>query len=161
MTIAYRLLLRFFPALDYSSHCGRTWGGFFRFDIHDETDAALYLRRFVLWRTPYGSVYLHRIVRSDRDRCLHDHPWNSLLITLWGGYREVLENGDAFRRPGCVRFMPAKTRHRVLLWHRVSDGGEVPAWTLCCVGRKVRSWGFWRRGEFIPWREFLAGDREC
>lgn len=163
-TWLYLLMLRLFPALDYSTHASKRWGGFFRFDICDERDGALYLRRFVLARTPIGSVYLHHIVRSDQDRCLHDHPWNSLLVTLWGGYEEVMPDRNVRRRPGCIRWMPAETKHRVVLYKRsaiCSDRIERPAWTICCAGRKVRSWGFWRRGQFIPWREFLDGDREC
>lgn len=168
-TWLYRALLKAFPALDYSAHAGRQWGSFFRFDICDEDTGSLYLRRFVLARTPIGSIYLHHIVRSDRDRCLHDHPWNSLIVVLWGGYKEELPEGRVRRNPGSIRLMPAETKHRVVLWNQAvigDDGrlqvlGPIPAWTLCCVGKKVRSWGFWRKGSFIPWREFLAGDREC
>jgi hypothetical protein len=33
---------------------------------------------------------VHRIMRSDHDRCLHDHPWDNLSFVLLGGYWEVL-----------------------------------------------------------------------
>lgn len=159
----YNLLLRLFPVKDYVAHRSQAWGWFFRFDICDEGDGALYLRRFVLARTPWGSVYLHHIVRSDRDRCLHDHPWNAWIAILWGGYHEELWTGDGsemfLRRTGSVRRFPAETRHRVILRDR--NGREVPAWTLCFVTRKVREWGFWQRGVWVQWRQFLNGDREC
>jgi hypothetical protein len=160
----YDWLLKLFPVKDYDAHRSAPWGWFFRFDIHDEDDGSLYLRRFVLARAPFGSVYLHHIVRSDRDRCLHDHPWNSLIAVLWGGYREELGAADGSsqlvtRRPGSIRRMSAVTRHRVLLNER--DGREVPAWTLFIVTRKVRQWGFWTPTGWVQWRTFLDGDREC
>lgn len=164
-TKLYNLLLRLFPEKNYDAHRSAPWGWFFRFDIRDEGDGSLYLRRFVLARTPWGSAYLHHIVRSDADRCLHDHPWNALIVILWGGYQEELSlpaDGRVetiLRRPGSVRRFPATTKHRVLLRER--NGREVPAWTLCLVTRKVREWGFWTPAGWMQWRTFLDGDREC
>ncbi len=46
-----------------------------------------YLHRWYLLRTePVG--ILHKFVRSDEDRALHDHPWSFIVIPLWGGYVE-------------------------------------------------------------------------
>ena len=33
------------------------------------------LRWFVIPRNPVFNIYLHRFLRSDDDRALHDHPW--------------------------------------------------------------------------------------
>lgn len=156
----YRWLLQRFPVLDYEQHALAEQGGY-RVDIHDEADGSLYLRRFVARKAPARSIYLHHIVRSDRDRCLHDHPRDFLIIVLWGGYWEHLPEGrKKWRGPGSVRRMPAETRHRVQLRAR-RDGSEIPAWTLCVVGKKTRDWGFWQRDRWVPWRTFLNGDREC
>lgn len=35
------------------------------------------------------NVYLHRMLRDDDDRALHDHPWWFVSIILWGGYIEI------------------------------------------------------------------------
>lgn len=36
-------------------------------------------------------IRLHEILRSDRDRALHDHPAASVSLILRGGYWEVME----------------------------------------------------------------------
>jgi hypothetical protein len=36
-------------------------------------------------------VRMHAILRSDRDRALHDHPATSVSLILRGGYWEVME----------------------------------------------------------------------
>ena len=159
-TFLYRLLLRLFPVVPYEQHAGTKHGGRFRVDIHDEGDGSLYLRRFVMRKAPERSHYLHHIVRSDRDRCLHDHPRTFLIFVLWGGYWEHLSEGVRWRGPGSVRRMAAETRHRVELRKR-KNGSEIPAWTFCVVGPKIREWGFWAKDGWTPYREFLAGDREC
>lgn len=46
--------------------------------------------RYTLLKTRWFSVYLHEFLRSDHDRCLHDHPWPFLSIILAGGYHEEM-----------------------------------------------------------------------
>lgn len=46
------------------------------------------LRWFLLRRGEALGVYVHKFLRSDEDRALHDHPWDFLVIPLWRGYRE-------------------------------------------------------------------------
>ena len=124
--------------------------------------AAPYLLRwYVVPRNPWFNVYLHKFLRDDDDRALHDHPW-------------------PWRRRGLV-YRPATWRHRVALPYAVDEHGhvtpeireanqKVPCWTLIVTGRRTREWGFWcpqsskflerRLGKrFVPWREF--GDAGC
>ena len=35
------------------------------------------------------AVRLHHILRSDRDRAMHDHPWENASLVLRGGYWEI------------------------------------------------------------------------
>jgi hypothetical protein len=112
------------------------------------------------------TVFLHRFVRSDQDRELHNHPWDhSTSFILAGGYREerrwaIFENDEDFDcfevhehtfRPGDLNRISCDDFHRV-------DLLEHDAWTIFITGTKKQSWGFWDRdtGEFIPWREHLA-----
>lgn len=107
-----------------------------------------------------AQLYLHHILRSDADRELHDHPWAFVSIILWRGYREETQWGEWWhwgtklqrKWPGFILFRAAEHRHRL---HLV--GG--PAWSLVFTSLKKRTWGFWRTGCFIPWREFVA--RKC
>lgn len=60
-----------------------------------------------------------------------------------GGYGGEVP-GDRMRA-GMLRFRPALYRHRTV----ALPGG---AWTLVLMGPIRRPWGFWRHGEWWPWR---------
>ena len=119
-----------------------------------------YLHRWRLFALPGGRrLYLHHFVGSDWSRDRHDHPKNFTSIGLFGGYVEeyalfpVFEATGArpdrkqFRAPW-IRYFDARHIHRL----RVSRRG---CWTLVWVGRTRREWGFWRRGEWIPWFDYV------
>ncbi len=121
-----------------------------------ETDGQLYLKRWFIYNDNSGPVnkphiYLHHIVRSDRDREFHDHPWKFVAIILWGGYTEETSKGREFIRPGRIISRPATWQHRVQL--------DKPSWSLVFTGKKERSWGFWTKDGFLGWKEW--GVRRC
>lgn len=115
-------------------------------------------RWYVLPRNPWLNLYLHKFVRDDEDRALHDHPWWFVSLILRGGYVEHYWGrflngtwGEHFRvaKPGSIIRRPATHQHRVVL-NRGSSSGEnpgqpLPAWTLFLTGPKFREWGFWCR----------------
>lgn len=128
------------------------------------------LRWWVIPRNPFFNVYLHKFLRDDDDRALHDHPWVSVSIVLKGGYIEHLPfpmkgaplfwpDGQLFtqwnvRRAGQVIFRRAKHAHRIQL---LRSGGEaVPAWTLFITGPRVREWGFHCPQGWRHWRDFTS-----
>ncbi len=47
-----------------------------------------YLHRWYVLRSERIGLFIHKFVRSDEDRALHDHPWSFIVIPLWGGYIE-------------------------------------------------------------------------
>ena len=117
------------------------------------------LRWYLIPRNPVLNVYLHKFLRSDDDRALHDHPWWFVSVILKGEYREITEHGDVLRVGGGWRlweatrllaFRPAEWRHRVAL---IRDDGvhESPCWTLIVTGRRTRTWGFWCRRLIDTW----------
>ncbi len=105
------------------------------------------------------SVYLHGFVRPDRDRDLHNHPWDkSYSLILSGGYDEERLDGRVKGsdfiikrtvRPGRINVIRKDDFHRVTKLH-----ADI-VWTLFVTGRKLDTWGFRNRdtGEFLPWRE--------
>lgn len=127
--------------------------------IGNDPDDPYLLRWYVIPRNPVLNVYLHKFLRSDDDRALHDHPWWFLSLILKGGYTEVTEDartprsgilGGRYR--GWDRqfaFRPATFRHRVELWPE--QVGVLPCWTLIVTGRVVRKWGFWCKTIIDPW----------
>lgn len=154
---------------------GEPWSAWrFAHDYIGPPDCPYMRRTFV--QTPLGTVRLHRFLRSDDERAFHDHPWSFVTLILRGGYDDVVpcpecdgwgtlglrreRDGDCVRcagagaivgdrvRPGSIRLRRAHHLHRVVL----HDG--KPATTLVVSARKVRSWGFLHRGQWVPWRRY-------
>lgn len=118
-----------------------------------------YLYRWFIVRWNWLGVFLHKFVRSDEDRALHDHPWSFLVVPLWRGYVEHsdVENPETGERTPTkrrvwpiigTRLRPAEYRHRVEL----IDGR--PSWSLFFRFRKRRLWGFWPSEGFTAWNRW-------
>jgi hypothetical protein len=120
------------------------------------------LRWYLLPRNKRFNLYLHKFLRDDDDRALHDHPWWFISFVLKGSYREYLAPQlSVVRRRFSLAFRPATHRHRVALINN-------PTWTLILTGPKIREWGFWCPKGFVHWRDFTdprdsgkTGSRGC
>lgn len=116
------------------------------------------LRWFIVPRNPWLNVYLHKFLRDDDDRAMHDHPWWFVSIMLRGEYREQRPEcgGERlrWRRAPSIAFRRATDRHRVEL-AKDASGRPIPCWTLVITGRKVREWGFHCPKGFVVWHEFV------
>jgi hypothetical protein len=124
------------------------------------------LRWYIIPRNRWLNIYLHKFMRDDDDRALHDHPWWFVSVMLWGRYLETRDqviDGDVFvmerrrddvRRCGSIAFRRATDRHRVTLAKDI-DGKPIPCWTLVLTGPKVREWGFWCPKGFVVWTDFV------
>lgn len=130
-------------------------------DIEDP-HGRVYLRRYTLLEMGrFGRLYLHRILRSDYDRYLHDHPFNFAILILWGGYYEHV----------FVRYLRDRTRSRVLTKklrrypgslairsathaHRIELKNERTSWSLFWRGPKIREWGFFTPSGWVPWTSY-------
>lgn len=151
--------------------------------IIGELDNPYLFRWFIIPKNRFFNIYLHRFMRSDDDRALHDHPWWSIGMLLSGRYLEhvpdysleytmiessqsgpwkMLTNRWIHRRATVTRlrrpFRPIIRRagciHRVELMKTIT-GKERPVWTLFITGPKIREWGFWCPKGFKHWREFV------
>ena len=132
------------------------------------------LRWHILPRNKYGfNIYLHKMLRDDDPRGLHDHPWPFLSIILWGGYIEVVPKyrqlWQAVRDGRAVTIYRAlaeamdtieitrrwlSIRYRPLFWpHRLMLRGKV-SWSLVITGRVVQPWGFFCRKGWVDSRVF-------
>jgi hypothetical protein len=116
----------------------------------------VYLHRLKIISTPWGGIYLHKIMTPDTDPILHDHPWNFLAIMLRGGYSEVIIDKmtleDKENHPRHFNVKWRDDRHYILKLDR------TPTWTLMFVGGRARTWGFWWRDPEAEnrwyWQEF-------
>jgi len=108
-----------------------------------------YLERWYIVRSKKFSMYVHKFVRSDEDRALHDHPWNFLVIPIWRGYNEY--NLKGIRRVYPIfgtRYRKAEYRHRVKLIN------NKEAWSIFVTFNKRRMWGFWPIYGFVDYKKW-------
>ncbi len=92
-----------------------------------------YLRRWVI---NFGlfSIRLHKWIRGDDPRHLHDHPWNFITIVLSGNYTDITETGEEPLSRWSIRYRAALHKHTVK---------TTGCWTLLLTGPEKRVWGFW------------------
>lgn len=114
------------------------------------------------------SLRVHQFFSNADDRDVHDHPWWFITFVLRGGYTDMIPckvcNGDeggcpwcghheqglavgTNMRPGTIRFRSANHRHRTMV-------NPTGCTTLVITGPVSRRWGFWRTGEWYPWRKY-------
>ena len=92
-----------------------------------------YLERYYMGGLFGYQCWLHRFLRPDSERHLHNHPWTAISVVLRGYYWEELPDGTGnYRAVGTV----ARIRHDHV--HRVFYA-KPDTWTLMLVGRK-RHW---------------------
>ncbi|PJZ51593.1 hypothetical protein CH380_19295 [Leptospira adleri] len=114
-----------------------------------------YLQRwYLIPRNRLFNVYLHRFLKSDDDRALHDHPWVSLSILLEGEYIEhTIQEGGIHKKKRITgsgfRFRSSKFAHRI----EVTNQSAV---TIFITGPAIRGWGFHcpEKG-WVHWTKFV------
>jgi hypothetical protein len=142
-----------------------------------------YMRRWIL-RTPWGTLRLHNILRSDLDRDLHDHPFDFVSIIIGGpGYYEttrwVVKDASTVepedRGPLATIWDPQEpyTLREVVLHEKFHPRFSVirrkaedlhrlrldkPVWTLVISGPWKRHWGFETERGWVHWREYVGAD---
>ncbi len=110
-------------------------------------------RTFIIPRNRLRNIFLHKFVGSDNST-MHDHPWWSISIILWGRYIEHTPEGRFIRKAGDITHREATDRH----WIEI----DKPVYTLFITGPKFRKWGFWCPNGWIHWKEYKKrtnGDR--
>lgn len=109
------------------------------------------------------SIRVHRIMRPDNDRALHDHPWNARTFILKGDYKEIRrETFDIYPYPEITVAVPyvRKAGDTAALkfgeYHTITEVSEGGVYTLFCTWKYRGTWGFLVDGVKVPWREYLA-----
>lgn len=118
----------------------------------DEIIGERYMRRWHLRRSKSrNNLYLHRYDGSDDDRALHDHPWRSVSILLWGRIGEVTPAGDKRVLPWIPKYRNAEYTHRIILKSK-------RAYTLFFTFPKIREWGFHCPNGWVHWTKFTDAE---
>lgn len=99
------------------------------------------------------SVRIHHILIKDQDRHHHDHPWNARTIVLQGGYTEERSGTHFARAPGDTATLRFEEYHRI---NYVTVGG---VYTMFITWKYCGTWGFNVDGVKVPWRDYLANEK--
>lgn len=120
-----------------------------------------HFRRWRLFWSPWGSVYLHNITNSDLDIDPHDHPWNFRSLILKGSYSEVSRYPrDAYKavyvnvfKPGMVNTKKTTDCHKLTLL-------TPSVWTLVFAGKRKHDWGYQTATGWVHHKEYNRLRRE-
>lgn len=113
------------------------------------------LRWWLIPRNPLFNVYVHKFLRSDDDRALHDHPWLfNCSILLDGMYWEHTPRGIRLLWSGDWKFRWGPAPHRVELMKPLGRSNPAPVWTVFVTGPRIREWGFHCPRGWVHWRDF-------
>jgi hypothetical protein len=113
-------------------------------------------------RNRFFNVYIHKMLKDDDDRALHDHPWPSLShmvdgtiiehylvqVAGVGAYTETrtLSKGDWIWRP-------TSFAHRLA----VPSQDDLPM-TIFITGPRIRKWGFHCPKGWRHWMDFVSSE---
>ena len=139
-------------------------------------NSTVYLVRFIVFKSKWLSLYIHRFMRSDNDDP-HDHPWNFFTYVISGGYKEVfydrmkpVESEGVFqsfwtrsiniRVPGSIARRKATDIHQVVVDrpYEMNELRQAP-FTFVLLGPRRREWMFWSLADngakSTDWRSYL------
>ena len=147
--------------------------------IFDRDGTSEYMIRYYLWRksdpenNKRGSnLFLHKIIRSDSDNHLHDHPWDWATFLIKGSYIEILPTAN-FLKPehadegeldvlGNVKHTYYMIRNRFTMrkksandYHQIKLVDDRPVWSIFWHGKRTQDWGFFVNGEKVYWKTYL------
>lgn len=123
--------------------------------------------RWQLFKFRGFQLCLHKWLRSDDDRALHDHSGDSISVILNHGYIEIertqvvgsygmtYRDATHFRRPFWPIFRKAETPHRVVL-----DFMSAPVWSLWFRWPPRRDWGFHCPKGWRHWQEYVSNRQD-
>ena len=123
-------------------------GGLLPCRIIDGPRNESYLERYFMFKLFRHSFYLHRLVGSDPDRGLHDHPWGwAASFVLFGGYHELRLAGWDMESRQISIFTRYIKRWRLNFikgddYHRILLDENKTVWTLFVHGPRRKGWGF-------------------
>jgi hypothetical protein len=128
-------------------------------EINGADRCPTYLYRWIVLKWRGRGIYIHHFVADDWSIDLHDHPRRFISIGLRGGYVE--SNSGTYVRYNApwFRTFPANYKHRLIMIRDKDTNAKRDCWTLVIVLKPSRDWGFWPRGKFVHWKEYVKSTR--
>ncbi len=116
----------------------------------------LHFRRWKIIETPWFAIYIHAIYQADKDKHMHDHPWDYCSIIFKGEYMEhymEMPNNSvrmAFRNQRMLRdlFKPWFWGRLFKMtpysrFHKVEKLFSPVVRSLVITGPVKHDWGYW------------------
>jgi hypothetical protein len=95
----------------------------------------VHFRRYRLLELPWFRIYIHQILKEDRDGDEHDHPWDFASLILRGGYVEQSNGNLRTKKVGNLSVCKRPTTH--LLYKILA-----PTWTFIFSWGRRTEWGY-------------------
>ncbi len=120
--------------------------------------------RYIVWgrksdrnKQHHGrGLYLQKIVTSDSSKDLYDHPWRWGRLTLWGQFKEQVQNkASVITREKTVHPLKLTPLVSSRFAHAIELVDNKPIWMLFWHGRARNQWGFWMGNKKVNWREYF------
>ena len=111
-------------------------------------EGKLHFRRWEILKTRWFSIYIHGIYASDKDKHLHNHPWDYKSIVLKGSYVEETTNGLNILKFGTITSKDGND------YHKIKQLLTKSVYTLFIVSPVKRVWGYQVDGSFIDNEEY-------
>lgn len=119
------------------------------------------LRWYLIPQNRFFNIYLHKFLRDDDDRAVHNHPWPSVSFSSADYMELIADNTDFMIQKLVVRrrfkpvFRKATHKHRIILFKGI-DRKPIPFWTIFITGPKLWEWGFFCPNKgFVHWKDFV------
>ena len=111
-------------------------------------EGKLHFCRWEILKTRWFSIYIHGIYASDKDKHLHNHPWDYKSIVLKGSYVEETTNGLNILKFGTITSKDGND------YHKIKQLLTKSVYTLFIVSPVKRVWGYQVDGSFIDNEEY-------
>jgi hypothetical protein len=118
-----------------------------------------YMVRYYLLRKSNSNkkgfnIFLHKILLSDSDEHLHNHPWDAFTLIMKGAYIEHKEKNSSLFKSFSFRKIRCNDFHKIELVN------NKPVWTLFIHGPRKQNWGFLVDNKVVDWRKYLGISRD-
>jgi hypothetical protein len=120
--------------------------------VSPQGEGALYMERYRMWDS-IGDTHarVHRIMRPDHDRDLHNHPFTYRTFVLDGWYIEMYLDAHGVERTRTIE--AGQTSYSSGTFHRIAAVSPGGVTTLFVMGPDSGRWGFRKEvGEHYPGR---------
>lgn len=153
------------PLVKYPYRGGINWMLFALMDVPDYANPEyVYLRRFIIFKTPWFGLYLHIIYVPDGDRDVHNHPMEFWSWAVWGGYHELVMHTEVLgpeystyenqfyehKRHGWLSFH----HHPMGVFHSIKSLLKTPTITLVFTGKRAKTWGFMTSDGLVDYKDY-------